>query len=208
MRTSGCAAWRLSASRAARRTSTLPSERSVRSSADLHLRVEMIFASAPAHALQALAGGLLLEHRERDELAHAGDFGVERGDFVAGRGRCAIADVRAGVEADERAARRSRRRRRMGSGAIRGNSRMALWRSVVALWRARGRASCGGGFGERSRSRRASSRRSAGAIRCSAFLAAAVASFFHITMSCAQLAQCSQCCSTSAACAGESASCR
>src|SRR3984957_20688780 len=62
----------------------------------------MIFASAPADALQALAGGLLLEHRQSDELAHAGDFGVERGDFV-GRGSCgAVAEVRAGVEADEK----------------------------------------------------------------------------------------------------------
>ena len=42
----------------------------------LHLRIEMILAVAPADALQAFAGGLLLEHGERDELAHAGDFGV------------------------------------------------------------------------------------------------------------------------------------
>ena len=48
----------------------------------LHLRIEMSFAAAPAHALQALAGGLLLQHRERDELAHVGQLGVHGGNFV------------------------------------------------------------------------------------------------------------------------------
>ena len=68
---------------------------------DLHLRIELRFARAPAHALQSLAGGLLLHHREGYELAHAGDLGVERSDFVAMFGCDAIAEVRAGVEADE-----------------------------------------------------------------------------------------------------------
>src|SRR5271156_2356453 len=38
----------------------------------LNLRIEMRFEAAPAHALQAFAGGLLLQHGERDELAHVG----------------------------------------------------------------------------------------------------------------------------------------
>src|ERR1700722_1791186 len=65
------------------------------------MRVEMIFAIAPADALQALAGGLLLKHGERDELTHAGDFGMKRGDFVVVFGCGAIADVRPGEDADE-----------------------------------------------------------------------------------------------------------
>jgi hypothetical protein len=93
LRTSGCDEWR-----EANVNTSVRAQRTHKGC--LHLGIEMIFASAPAHALQALAGGLLLEHRESDELAHAGDFGVERGDFVAGRGRGAIAEVCAGIEAD------------------------------------------------------------------------------------------------------------
>src|SRR5229473_6175645 len=37
-----------------------------------NLRVETIFAAGPRDAFEALAGGLLLQHGQRDELAHAG----------------------------------------------------------------------------------------------------------------------------------------
>ena len=81
--------------------------------------------AAPADALQALAGGLLLEHRDHHQLAHVGELSMHGGNFVGVCGNGFLVDVRADVIRQRSEEQRSRRRRREANGATRRNS-MAL----------------------------------------------------------------------------------
>ncbi len=157
----------------------------------------MRFEAAPAHALQAFAGGLLLQHRERDQLAHAGEL------------RHAWRRFRRGVRERFRLLTRvpmntpKSRRAALQATAPRGersHSKKFQWRCALAgiadVSALRSWEEEPASTSWLLENRRAAWRRSGRESRGWAVSCGRSASFFHMTMSCAQFAQCSQCCST------------